>query len=406
MSSENRQVSQKQVEGRVLPGSTPTTYYYKFYLKDASVLGAVLPGNTDPDPSLITGATTTVLNPSSFTCGDSGSDYTFHESNGLYKLICQETGTMQVQISKSGYNTKTASLIYYQGEIPTIYLSRYVEPPPPPETIKDVTLPKIFREKGSKTTDLASIKNLAKVKNLTLDTKKSTIKFKEVVNLSSAVTKNKFKKLHEYVKMNQDAVVGLDSGALKVLNKKASVTMKGLAWVSTPRVLVDGKEDKSVVSNIKYSDGTLTFDVKHFSTLKAAPSIKVIEPVEDFEVSDKQIKLKGVVSDSTASVSAKLNDKDLGKLKVATSSGEFEATLDLVAGYNEIIIKALSTNGTKVSVTISGVFQESNLYLYITIVILALVAVVTMVFSFVKLRKSKATSSTKKPKTSDSAVSD
>jgi hypothetical protein len=403
---ENKQkFAQRSEKGEVLPGTSPSTYYYKFYLKDASVLGVVLPGNTEPDPSLITGATVVVLNQSSFTCGDSGSDYTFVESSGFYKLICQEAATMQVQISKTGYETKTTSLAYYQGEIPTIYLSKYVAPTPPPETIKDITLPKIFREKGAQTTDLSKIKNPAKVKNLTLDTKKSTIKFKGTVNLSAAATKNKFKKLHEYVKMNQTAVVGLNSGALKALNKKASVTMKELPWVSTPRVLVDGKEDKSVVSNIEFSEGTLTFDVKHFSTLKAAPSIKVIKPVDDFEVSEKQIKLKGIVSDSTASVSAKLNDKDLGKLKVATSSGEIEATLDLVEGYNELIIKALSANGTKASVVISGVFKESNLYLYIVIGILALVAVGTMVFSFVKLRKGKKSSSPQKPKTSDSAVS-
>jgi hypothetical protein len=401
-SNENRQVSLRQDEGKVLPGSSPTTYYYKFYLKDASVLGAVLPGNTEPDPALITGATVTVLNPSSFTCGDSGSDYTFNESNGLYKLICQETGTMQVQISKSGYNTKNASLTYYQGEIPTIYLSKYVEPTPPPETIKDITLPKIFREKGNKTTNLSKIKNPAKVKNLTLDTKKSTIKFNEVVNLSSAATKNKFKKLHEYVMMNQTAVVGLDSAALKVLNKKASVTMKELPWVSQPRVLVDGKEDKSVVSNIKYSDGKLTFDVKHFSTLKAAPSITVKEPINNFEANDRQIKLKGVVSDSTASVSAKLNNKDLGKLKVATSSGEFLVTLNLIEGFNEIIVKAVSSNGTDDSVLISGtlVLKNNNIYLYLIIGFLALVAIGLMVYSFLKMRKNKTSSPpSQKPKT-------
>jgi hypothetical protein len=388
-------------QGRVLPGTSPTTYYYKFYLKDASVLGAVLPGTPEPDPSLITGASVVVLNQSSFTCGDSGSDYTFTESNGFYKLICQEAATMQVQISKGGYETKTASLAYYQGEIPTIYLSKYVPPEPPPETIKDISLPKVFREKGSKTTDLSKIKNPSKVKNFTLDTKKSTIKFKETVNLSAAATKNKFKKLNKYVKMNQAAMVLLNSGALPVLNKKAAITMKELPWVSTPRVLVDGKEDKGVVSNIKYTDGTLTFDVKNFSTFKAAPSITVVEPSKNFEVSEEQIDLKGVVSDPTASVSATLNDKDLGKVNVATSSGEFVVKLNLVEGYNKIMIKALSPNGTTASALVSGylVLKENNLYLYLIIAFLAIVAIGSMVYSFIKMKKSKsAPLSPQKPK--------
>jgi hypothetical protein len=178
--------------------------------------------------------------------------------------------------------------------------------------------------------------------------------------------------------------------------------MKGLTWVSKPRVLVDGKEDKSVVSNIQYSDGKLTFDVKHFSTLKAAPSITVKEPVNNFEVSDEQIQLKGVVSDSTASVSAKLNNKDLGKLKVATSSGEFIATLDLIEGFNEIIVKAVSSNGTDDSVLISGtlVLKNNNLYLYLIIGFLALVAIGLMVYSFLKMRKNKSSSPpSQKPKT-------
>jgi hypothetical protein len=44
--------------------------------------------------------------------------------------------------------------------------------------------------------------------------------------------------------------------------------MKNLGFVQTPRVLVDGKEDKSVVSNLKYKDRTLTFDAAHFLLLQ------------------------------------------------------------------------------------------------------------------------------------------
>ena len=117
------------VLGDVLPGSTGGgSYYYKFYLKDQT--GVALTTQS-VDASLIKGATITVSNKSYFTCGDTGSNYTFAEVDGFYKLICNEAGTMNIRISKSGYSTKNTSVVYYQGEIPTIYLSRYVAPPPP-----------------------------------------------------------------------------------------------------------------------------------------------------------------------------------------------------------------------------------------------------------------------------------
>jgi hypothetical protein len=389
-SEAGQKISQVLERGRVLPGSSGPTKYYKFYLKDASVLGAVLPG-TEPDPSLISGATVVVLNPSSFTCGDSGSDYNFVESSGFYKLVCKEASTMQIQISKSGYTTKTTSLAYYQGEIPTIYLSTYVAPPPPPETIKDVTLPKVFGGKGSQTTDLSKIKNPAKVKNLTLDTKKATIKFKEAINLSSTSIRNKFKKLDKYISMSKTAIIDLESKSLKELNKKASVTMKKLPWVSTPRVLVNGKENKNVVSNITFSKGTLTFDVKHFSTLKAAPGITVSEPLNNFEVNEKQTNLKAVVSDPTASISVKLNNQDLGKIEVAADSGEFIVPLNLLEGYNQIVIKAKSSNGTSDQVVLDGslVIKNKNLLLYLVIGFLALVAGGLMIYTFLQVKKNK-----------------
>ena len=64
-------------QGQVLEGSSPPTYFYKFYLKDTSkqTLGAVvLSNNEQVDTGAITGASVSVLNPGTFTCGDSGSD--------------------------------------------------------------------------------------------------------------------------------------------------------------------------------------------------------------------------------------------------------------------------------------------------------------------------------------------
>ena len=378
-------------KGEVLPGSTPT-YYYKFYLKDASVLGAVLTGSTNTDKSFISGASIVVLNKSAFHCGDGGSNYTFGYYSGLYKLICQEAGTMRLEISKSGYDTKYVSLAHYQGEIPTITLSKYVPPPPPPpETIKDVELPKIFSQ-SKETTDLSKISDPAKVKNLTLGTKKALIKFKESVDLSSNLVRDKFKKLDKYIHMDATGIVGLDSKALPVLDKKAAVQMKGLPWLEQPRVLVDGKENNKIVSKISYSGGNLSFDVAGFSAFKAAPNVRIEEPVNNFETENGQIPLRGTVTDPTASVSARLNNKDLGKLKVATDSGKFTANLNLVEGVNNIVVNALSANGATASAKIAGIFtlpvrEANNLYVYLVLGIAALIALAVIIYYFVKLRK-------------------
>ena len=374
-------------KGEVLPGST-STYYYKFYLKDASVLGAVLPGSTSPDGAFISGANIAILNQSSFHCGDSGSNYTFEYYSGLYKLICQEAGTMQLEISNSGYETKYVSLAYYQGEISTITLSKYIPPPPPtPETIKDVKLPNIFSQSEG-TTDLSKISDPAKVNDLTLGTKKALIKFKEAVDLSSDLVRDKFKTLDKYVNMDATGIVGLDSVALPNLNKKANVQMKGLPWLEQPRVLVNGKEDKKIVSNISYSKGVLSFDVTSFSTFKAAPTVRIEEPANNFQAEKSQVILRGKVTDPTASVSATLNNKNLGNLKVATTSGKFITNLNLVEGINKVVINALSANGATASAKIAGTFipasEVNSLVIYLVLGLLTLIALVAMVYYFVK----------------------
>lgn len=340
--------------GKVLPGETGGTYYYKFYLKDNSALQITSSGTGQS--SYISGATIKVNNKSAFTCGEGGTNHTFAYFDGLYKLICNEAATMNITISKSGYNTKTTNLAYYQGEIPTITLTKYSPPPPSPpaETIKTISLPAEFKETGSETTDLSKIADPAKVDDLTLDTKKHKVKFKETVDLSATDTKNKFKELEKYVITDQIGKLTVDSGSLPVLNKTATITMKGLNFVKTPKVLVDGKEDKTVVSNIQYKDGVLSFDVTHFSTFTAAPTVGINEPADKFENRQKEITLKGSVSDPTASVSAKLNNRDLGKLKVATDTGKFEKLVDLDEGANKLVVSALAANGATAVATVSG----------------------------------------------------
>ena len=70
------------------------------------------------------------------------------------------------------------------------------------ETLNDVDLPKVFAKKGSKTTNLAKISNLKKVRSFTLDVAgKNMIVFNEPLDLSSDKLVAQFKKLDKYVKM-------------------------------------------------------------------------------------------------------------------------------------------------------------------------------------------------------------
>ncbi len=375
--------------GKVLPGDSQT-YYYKFYLKDSSAASNIT-SSSQTDSSKISGATVTITNKSSFHCGDSGSNYTFAEVDSYYKIICQEAGEMKLTISKSGYNTKSTSISQYDGDIPTIYLTKATPKvvAPPPETIKNVKLPSKFKEAGSETTDLSKITNPAKVDNLILDSSKAKIKYSESVDLSSTEVRDKFKELDKYVNLEKVGVIAVDSTSLPVLNKKANLTMKTLPFIKTPKVFVDGKENKNVVTNVQYKDGVLTFDVSHFSTFTVVPTIGINEPANNFETKEKTVTLRGSVSDPTASVSAKLNNKDLGKLQVATDSGIFKKEVQLADGLNKIVISALSANGATASATVSGTLLNiaSKLPVYLVLAVLAAVAAFGVVVSMKFMRK-------------------
>jgi hypothetical protein len=123
------------------------------------------------------------------------------------------------------------------------------------------------------------------------------------------------------------------------------------------------------------------------------PTIGINEPANNFETKEKTVKLRGSVADPTASVSAKLNGKDLGKLTVATDSGVFQKEIELVEGLNKIVVNALSVNGATSSATISGTLLKgiNNLAMYLLLTVLALVAafgvLISVKFMSKKLKK-------------------
>ncbi|OGY22937.1 MAG: hypothetical protein A2172_03315 [Candidatus Woykebacteria bacterium RBG_13_40_15] len=386
--------------GAVLAGCNPC---FEFYLKDSS------------DGSYLQGATAALLTQEPFNFSSFG--FTQYVKSGVVIYTTVTDGslkegytlppTVEVQISKSSYITKTTSITTSISPPDTVYLDRVPSQPSTNNTssgitivqmvkIQNVTLPAVFRI--GETTDLKKITSPNKVENLTLDTGKNTIKFNEAVDLSSSEVVNKFRSLDQYVKADKSGVVSIDSGKLPALNKKATIKMKSLPFVKTPRVLVNGKEDRGVVSNISYSSGVLTFDVTHFSTFTAAPTITISEPKDGFETKEKKITLKALVSDPIATVSAYLNGRNLGKLKVATKSGEISSNINLVEGVNKILLNVVSANGATASATVSGrliaAAAKSNLLLYTLLAILAIVAIASLVYWLVKLRNKKSNSST------------
>lgn len=388
--------------GKVLSGGV---FFYKFKLKESS------------SDTYITDATATVVNQDAFTGSNActlGDGITLSNSfffvSSHYELDCGTNASMTVSVSKSGYQTKQFFLSDYQGTIVEITIEKNaVTPPPAPpastskktkttitltETIKDVSLPLQFKGVGTSTTDLTKISDPAKVENLTLDSEANKIIFEVSVDLSSIDTKDKFKTLDTYVKVDKVGTISIDSANLPALNKPATLTMKALKFVKTPRVLVNGKEDSSVAKIISYKNGILIFSVSHFSTFTVAPIIGINEPINNFETNKKTVTLKGSVSDPTASVSAKLNKKNLGKLKVATN-GAFQKDIDLEEGLNKIVVSALGANLATASASVSGTLNKSanHTLMFVLIGILFIIGVSGALYSIKKMKSAKTQNS-------------
>lgn len=377
------QQTAEEVEGGIVFNEQTYNYLVCFSNYDTHVQPVVTnswPSDSSLDNPILAGYGVEVGSSLSAAAFKSSGTYTFYLSNNpsLTGTIVVGTGvnsnspTVTTQTSPTSSTKKTTTTTTATAQTT--------------ETIKNVTLPSVF---GTGSTKLADISDPAKVENLILDSSVGSIKFNETVDLSSDEVKNKFKELDKYIKVAQKGVISIDSTNLPQLNKKATLTMKALNFVKTPRVLYNGKENKSVISNIKYKEGTLTFDVSKFSTFTAAPNIEIEEPENNFSTSEKTVKLKGKVNDPTASVSAKLNNKNLGKVKVATN-GSFEKEVNLDEGNNNLVVSALSSNLATAEASVSGTLKKTNLaVLYALLGFLAIIGGGGLIYSLRKLKKGK-----------------
>src|SRR4030042_287527 len=257
-----------------------------------------------------------------------------------------------------------------------------------PRTIKEVVLPDTFRRENSATTDLSKISDPAKVEKFTLDTLANTIIFKDSLDLSSQEVLNKLNFLNLYLSADKLGIISLDSTTLPFMNKKATLSMKKLPFIKKPRVLVNGKEDKKVVSNVKYSNWILSFDVSHFSTFAAGPVIELDTPVNNFKTTNNSLTIKGIVSDPTAQLSLKANNKDLGKLDISVENGKFERKINLMNGVNTLVLTALSSNGSSYAANISGVlYTPKNPYQNYIIILVGIILISGLGITYLIIKK-------------------
>jgi len=387
--------------GKVLAGGAPTI---SVDLKDSSTQG------------LVDNAVITITTPSIELLDCSGT-LTFEASDHSYWGLCNAKVGMPpdviyITISKDGYETKNTTIpsfeyghwggTLYINKVTPISTNTSTTSPTKKttttttkiETIKDVILPSIFTTVGSATTNLTSIADTKNVTNLTFDVVgKSKIVFSDPVDLSSTTTKDLFKQLDSYVRMVHLGIVDIDSSVLSIIaNKKATISMFNLPFVDKPDILVNGKlATNKVVSNVIYKNKILTFNVTGFSKYEAVPKLTIIEPANNFTSEKENITLKGKITDPTATVSAKLNGVSLGKLKVATASGEFSTNLKLAKGTNNIRVEALSKFGPPLVATASALFKPlvSSEMFILGGIGLALILIVVIVWWYYKKRKSK-----------------
>lgn len=137
-----------------------------------------------------------------------------------------------------------------------------------------ITLPDSFRKQGSKTTTLQLLKASDEIKNVTSlvfdDPDVNSIEFTEPVDLT-ALKGMSTVDIERNIIIGSKGIVMIDTTQLSALNKSAKITMRGLSFKSTPKVLRNDGDSSQYVSDVKYDSnaGILTFVVKGFSEYRA-----------------------------------------------------------------------------------------------------------------------------------------
>lgn len=117
----------------------------------------------------------------------------------------------------------------------------------------------IIRKSSFNGTDLTAITNMSNISNFYLEESSyGKINFSEIIDLSNGAD------INSYVQISENSI-SIDSAALPALNKSAILSLYGLSF-SNPRILKDGAIcPSSICQRISYSNGTLIFNVSHFT---------------------------------------------------------------------------------------------------------------------------------------------
>ncbi len=218
------------------------------------------------------------------------------------------------------------------------------------EEFNKIVIPAIFSK--TKTTDPTKVLDHTKVKAFTIAIDdKNEIKFEEDLDLSSQNSIEKLKELDKYVDLDEPGKIVVDSVAIPALNKKAKLTMLGLAkYVAAPEILVDGRVDsKKTVGKVTFNKNkkSAEFSVSHFTTFTAIPKLELVSPSNTTLTSLKDLVIKVRVSDANAWVTGSFNGTPLAKLTPNKTTGEFTLNdLVLKNGKNELKLQAVSELGT------------------------------------------------------------
>jgi|GEM_PF-6610530 len=281
--------------------------------------------------------------------------------------------------------------------------STYTGPPVSTAVFQTTTLPSVFTAAGATTTSLAKVTDPKNVTNFTLDIPgESKIVFTDKLDLSGQLTVNALKELDKHLNMGAPGVVDLDSKALVALNKRATITMYGLKFTSTPEVLVNGKKDTSgLVGSIHYAKNTLTFNVKHFTKYSAAPKLEIISPTGN-TVSDQNTTIQGRISDPLAVVTGTFNGTTLAKITPDKKTGQFTISgLAFKEGENILKLSATSKLGNVLPLTAKFTYSakaaatsNSNLYIALIIVLIAATGFALLLLYLIYRRRKRLSAAT------------
>ena len=218
----------------------------------------------------------------------------------------------------------------------------------PLAAIASKTLPAIFTEAGSATTNIAILKRAqaASYMGFTLDTKSGNkIIWSGPLNLDNASFLSKVDKLNTYVVLTSPGVISVDTDKVPLLDASASIVFKDVNFVSAPVLLKDGEavaESVQNTGNCSSVNRTCAFTVGGFSEYKITPSLSMTETPE---VGEENYTLEAFVDDLDATVKYRLNSGYWEMVQeIDVGTGRFSADVTLTEGLNSIELVATSSN--------------------------------------------------------------